>query len=142
MKELIPAKLEAYQALICSSSTPVTMPRMVVVNDCRVTFRENVICIRDENREEPEMTYENDFEIEYCDSDGYGLMSPGYSRIVNSDLYGDCFKEQTISGINTRYAWTKGMLFTFDFVEFARTINNGNYQIRDAWGKTEGYTGL
>lgn len=134
-KELIPAKLEAYRALICSSSTPVTMPRMVLVNDCRVTFKENVICIRDENGEEPEMIYENDFEVEYCDSDGYGLMSPGYSRIVNKDLYGDRFEGQTISGINTRYAWTKGMLFTFDFVEFARTVNNGNYQIKDAWGQ-------
>ncbi len=134
-KKVIPAKLEAYQALICSSSTPVTMPRMVIVHDCEVKFKEDVICIRDENGEEPELTYENDYEIKYCDSDGYGLMSPAYSLTVTRDLFGDQYEGETISGINTRYAWTKGMLFTFDFIEFAKRINHGNYRIKDVWGK-------
>lgn len=133
-KPIIPAKLEAYQALICSGSIPVTMPRMLVVNDCNVTFKENVIKISDECDGEPQLTYEEDYEIEYCDSDGYGFMSPNYSRTINKDLYGEEFEEQTISGINTRYAWTKGMLFTFDFVEFAKRVNHGNYMILDAWG--------
>lgn len=133
-KPIIPAKLEAYQALICSGSIPVTMPRILVVNDCNVFFKENVIKISDECDGEPQLTYENDYEVEYCDSDGYGFMSPDYSRIINKDLYGDEFEGQTISGINTRYAWTKGMLFTFDFVEFAKRINNENYMVLDAWG--------
>lgn len=134
-KPIIPAKLEAYQALICSGSIPVTMPKILIVNDCNVTFRENVIKINDECEGEPELTYEKDYEIEYCDSDGYGFMSPGYSRIINKDLYGKEFAGQTISGVNTRYAWTKGMLFTFDFVEFAKKVNHGNYKIKDAWGE-------
>ncbi len=133
-KPIIPAKLEAYQALICSASIPVTMPRILIVGDCNVTFKENVIKISDECDGEPLLTYENDYEIKYCDSDGYGFMSPDYSRTINKDLYGDEFEGQTISGVNTRYAWTKGMLFTFDFVEFARIINNDNYMIKDAWG--------
>lgn len=133
-KPIIPAKLEAYQALICSGSIPVTMPRILVVNDCNVFFKENVIKISDECDGEPQLTYENDYEVEYCDSDGYGFMSPDYSRIINKDLYGDEFEGQTISGINTRYAWTKGMLFTFEFVEFAKRINNENYMVLDAWG--------
>ena len=37
-KPVIPAKLEAYQALICSASIPVTMPRILIVNDCWVRF--------------------------------------------------------------------------------------------------------
>lgn len=134
-KPMIPAKLEAYQALICSGSTPVTMPRIVIVNDCNVSFKENVIKISDECEGEPVITYEEDYEIEYCDSDGYGLMSPNYSRIINKDLYGEEFEGQTISGVNTRYAWTKGMLFTFDFVEFAKKVNNETYMIKDAWGE-------
>ena len=133
-KSIIPAKLEAYQALICSGSIPVTMPRILVVNDCNVTFKENVIKISDECDGEPQLTYEEDYEIEYCDSDGYGFMSPDYSRIINKDLYGSEFEGQTISGINTRYAWTKGMLFTFDFVEFAKRVNHENYMVLDAWG--------
>lgn len=133
-KPIIPAKLEAYQALICSGSIPVTQPRILVVNDCNVTFKEDVIRISDECDGEPQLTYETDYEIDYCENDGYGLMSPDYSRIINRDLYGDEFEGQTISGINTRYAWTKGMLFTFDFVEFAKRVNHENYMIMDAWG--------
>lgn len=133
-KPIIPAKLEAYQALICSGSIPVTMPRILVVNDCNVSFREDVIKISDENDGEPLLTYEKDYEISYCDSDGYGLMSPDYSRSINKILYGGEYEGQTISGVNTRYAWTKGMLFTFDFVEFARQINHEAYTVFDAWG--------
>ena len=133
-KPIIPAKLEAYQALICSGSIPVTQPRILVVNDCNVTFKEDVIKISDECDGEPQLTYEKDYEIDYCENDGYGLMSPDYSRTINRDLYGEEFKGQTISGINTRYAWTKGMLFTFDFVEFAKRVNHENYMVMDAWG--------
>lgn len=133
-KAIIPAKLEAYQALICSGSTPVTMPKILIVNDCNVIFRENILKISDECEGEPQITYEKDYEIKYCDSDGYGFMSPEYSCIINKDLYGDEFEGQTLSGVNTRYAWTKGMLFTFDFVEFAKKINHENYMLKDAWG--------
>lgn len=133
-KPIIPAKLEAYQALICSASIPVTMPRILVVPDCHVSFREDVIKISDASQGEPTLTYENNCEINYCDSDGYGLMSPDYSRRIHSDLYGETYADQTICGINTRFAWTKGMLFTFDFVEFARKINGENYVVQDIWG--------
>lgn len=133
-KPIIPAKLEAYQALICSGSIPVTQPRILIVNDCNVTFKEDVIKISDECDGEPQLTYEKDYDIEYCENDGYGLMSPGYSRTINRDLYGEEFEGQTISGVNTRYAWTKGMLFTFDFVEFAKRVNHENYMVMDAWG--------
>lgn len=133
-KPIIPAKLEAYQALICSASIPVTMPRILIVDDCNVTFKENVIKINDECEGEPQLIYEENYEIEYCDSDGYGFMSPDYSRIINKDLNGNKYEGETISGVNSRFAWTKGMLFTFDFVEFAKRINHGNYMVKDAWG--------
>ncbi len=133
-KPIIPAKLEAYQALICSGSIPVTMPKILIVTDCKVTFYEDVIKISDECDGEPLLTYEKDFEITYCDSDGYGLMSPDYSRIINRDLYGAELEGKTISGVNIRYAWTKGMLFTFDFVEFAKRIHHEDYMVPDAWG--------
>lgn len=133
-KPIVPAKLEAYQALICSSSTPVTTPRILIVEDCNVIFKEDVLKISDDNEGEPQITLSKDCEIEYCDSDGYGLMSPEYSRIVNADLHGEEFLTQTITGINVRYAWTKGMLFTFDFVMFGRQMNDNFYLVLDAWG--------
>ena len=107
-KELVPAKLEAYQALICSGSTPLPPPNgIIVVKDCITHFKENIILINDAVDGEPKLTYENDYEIEHNDSDGYGLMLPSYSRRVNEYLTGD--SEHTIAGMNTRYAWTKGM---------------------------------
>ena len=35
--------------------------------------------------------------------------------------------------MNTRYAWTKGMVFTFDFVDFAEKVAK-NYTVVDVWG--------
>lgn len=129
---LVPAKLEAYQALICSGSTPIPEPNgIIVVKDCITHFKDNVIMINDEADGEPVMTKIEDYEIEHNDSDGYGLMLPSYSRRVNGYLNGD--SEHTISGMNTRYAWTKGMVYTFDFIEFAEKVA-GTYEITDVWG--------
>lgn len=130
-KELVPAKLEAYQALICSGSTPLPPPKgIIVVNDCITTFKEDVILINDSVDGEPLLTSEKDYEIEHNDSDGFGLMLPGYSKRVNEFLTGS---DNVISGMNTRYAWNKGMLYTFDFVEFAEKIAK-TYEVTDVWG--------
>ena len=129
---LVPAKLEAYQALICSGSTPLPQPKgFIVVNDCITHFKDDVILINDETDGEPDLTYVKDYEVEHNDSDGYGLMLPSYSRRVNEYLTGD--GERTISGMNTRYAWEKGMVYTFDFIEFAEKVA-GTYEVTDAWG--------
>ncbi len=131
-KELVPAKLEAYQALVCSGSTPIPEPNgIIVVNDCITHFKDNVITIADENDGEPELKHVDGYEVEHNNSDGCGLMLPAYSRRVNEFLTGD--GETVISGFNTRYAWTKGMIFTFDFVDFAEKVA-GTYEIIDAWG--------
>ena len=129
---LVPAKLEAYQALVCSGSTPIPEPNgIIVVKDCITRFNDNIILINDESDGEPIMTQINDYTVEHNDSDGYGLMLPSYSRRVNEYLSGN--GDKTISGMNTRYAWTKGMLYTFDFIEFAEKVA-GTYDIVDIWG--------
>lgn len=130
-KLLVPAKLEAYQALVCSGSTPIPQPNgIIVVKDCITHFQEDVILITDEDEGEPKLTYQKEYDIEHNDSDGYGLMLPQYSTRVNEFLTGN---STPLSGMNTRYAWTKGMVYTFDFVEFAEKIA-GTYEIEDVWG--------
>ena len=130
-KLLVPAKLEAYQALVCSGSTPIPQPNgIIVVKDCITHFQEDVILITDEDEGEPKLTYQKGYDIEHNDSDGYGLMLPQYSTRVNEFLTGN---STPLSGMNTRYAWTKGMVYTFDFVEFAEKIA-GTYEIEDVWG--------
>ena len=129
--EFVPDKLEAYQGLICSGSTPLPRPKgFIVVDDCITHFKDNVILITDENAGEPELKYVDDYEVEHNDSDGFGLMSPEYSRKVNQYFTGN---DTELSGMNTRYAWSKGMLYTMDFVEFAEKVA-GTYLIKDAWG--------
>lgn len=131
-KQLVPAKFEAYRALTCSGSTPIPQPNgVIVVHDCMTKFKDDVILINTDTEGEPELTEVNGYEIEHDASDGNGMISPSYSRRVNEFLNGD--GEHTLSGFNCRNAWTKGMLYTFDFVEFAEKIA-GTYYIKDVWG--------
>lgn len=130
-KKLIPAKLEAYNALICSASTPLPFPDgVIVVKDCITHFKDHVIMIDDSAAGEPKISEIHDKEIEHNASDGYGFMLPSYSRKVNLYLNG---KDETFTGMNTRYAWNKGMVITFDYIRFAEQVA-GTYYIKDIWG--------
>lgn len=131
-KELVAAKLEAYRALTCSGSVPIPAPQgVIVVKDCLTNFKEDVTVIRDsEDSPEPILTDVNDYEIEHNNSDGFGLMLPSYAARVNEILSHD---SNPLSGMVIRYAFTKGALVSFDFVEFAEKIAN-NYIVTDVWG--------
>lgn len=131
---LLAAKLEAYQALACSGSIPVSWPNgIIVVPDCITTFEADVISVDDNDTsvEEPKMQFVHNKLIENDASDGFGLMLPNLSARWNEELQGT--PGETLSGVNTRCAWTKGMLFTFDFIDFAQNVAH-NYIIKDAWG--------
>lgn len=128
--ELVPAKLEAYRALTCSGSIPVSLPRgILVVNDCETEFREDVIYINDEALGEPVMELKKDELIKLTESDGYGLMLPSLARRWSEELKLDYL----VSGVNTRFSWEKGMLFTFDFRDFAENVAHKTI-VKDAWG--------
>lgn len=128
---LVTAKLEAYKALTCSASTPVSMPNgILVVNDCETKFNADVTYLTDENDGEPIMEEHKDEPIVLDASDGFGMMSPELAERWSKELGLD----YVISGGNCRNSFTKGMMFTFDFKEFATEIAGGNYVIKDAWG--------
>lgn len=125
---LVPAKFEAYKALACSSSIPVSMPHgILVVDDLLVHFREKVISLDDSDSDEPEMKIEEQ-EIELNASDGYGLMCPALAERWSNELG----EKYIVSGVCGRNAFFKGMIFTFDFHEFCREYN-GNTVIKDIW---------
>lgn len=130
--EFIPAKLEAYQSLVCSGSTPIPQPDgVIVVDDCITHFKEDVVVIHNENDGEPITEYKDQYEIERNNSDGFGLMLPRYAQKVNQYL---CEDSSPITGMNTRYSFEKGMLYTFSFDDFATEIKGG-YKLRDVWGE-------
>lgn len=127
-QKLVPAKLEAYQGLICSASVPVPMPKgIIVVKDCITRFKDDVILLDDSVDDEPKLEFIKDYAIEHNGSDGFGLISPSYASRVGKALQ---FDERPVPGFTCRYAWTKGMLYTFDFVEFAEKVA-GTYFVED-----------
>lgn len=129
-KPLVPAKFESYKALSCSGSMPVSLPHGIcVVPDCVTHFKSNVIYINDETSDEPIMEYRENEPVELIDSDGYGLMLPSLAERWSQELGLD----YVMSGANTRFSWEKGMVFCFDFLEFADKVA-GTRLIKDAWG--------
>lgn len=129
-KEMVPAKFESYKALSCSGSFPVSLPRGIcVVPDCVTHFKSNIIYLNDENDGEPVMEYRENEEVELIDSDGYGLMLPSLAKRWSDELGLDYI----MAGANTRFSWEKGMVFCFDFLDFADKVA-GTRIIKDAWG--------
>lgn len=131
-QKFVPAKLEAYQALICSGSIPVSMPKgIIVVPDCITHFTEDIIRVDDSQSDEPIVEFLKDQEIELTESDGYGIMLPSLSYRWAKELDEE---EDFLSGCNLRgLPWTKGMVFTMDYLAFGESIAK-NFYIKDAWG--------
>lgn len=129
-KELVTAKLEAYKALTCSASNPVSFPNgIAVVDDAETEFLSDIIYLTDEVEGEPLMEFKRNEIVKLDASDGFGLMLPQLSERWSEELGLD----YTMCGCNTRFAFEKGMAFTFDFREFAEQVAK-KYVIKDAWG--------
>lgn len=131
--EIVPAKLEAYKALTCSASQPICDPNgIVVVPDCLTHVKEDIIKIDDSGDDpEPKMELLKDQELENNASDGFALCTIGYMERISESLGLD----YVTSGVCLRNAWLKGMLYAFPINEFIEQYNNGNYIIKDIWGK-------
>lgn len=129
-KELVPAKLEAYNALTCSASVPVSLPHgILVVPDCETQFYADTIYLNDEMSDEPIMEDRPHTLVDLDESDGYGIMLPSLAERWSRELGLDYL----VSGLNTRFSWEKGMVFTFDFLDFAENVAH-NFLVKDAWG--------
>lgn len=129
-KPLVTAKLEAYKALTCSASNPVSLPRgILIVNDAFTNFVSDTIFMTDENVNEPIMELRKDQPIEMDATDGCGIMLPSLADRWSKELG----LNYTVSGVNTRFSFEKGMVFTFDFIDFAERVAN-QYIVKDAWG--------
>ena len=129
-KALVTAKLEAYKALTCSASVPVSMPNgILVVDDAETDFVDDIVYLTDEFEGEPVMEERKGVPVHIDASDGCGMMLPCLAERWSEELGLD----YVISGCNTRFPFEKGMVFTFDFIDFAEKVAGG-YYVRDAWG--------
>ena len=132
--EIVPAKLEAYKALTCSSSVPVSTPKgILVVDDCEVHFKEDVILLDDSVEEDsPKMTIEKNYDVSVIDNDGYGLILPSAMNRWAEELGEDYLP----SGMCIRNSWVKGMVFPVDFRDFSEKIVKGDGRVTDIWNNT------
>ena len=129
-KEMVPAKLEAYKALTCSASIPVSLPRgILVVDDCETEFLSDIIYLTDEGEGEPVMEPRSQVKVQLDESDGYGIMLPSLAQRWSDELGLDYLA----SGVNTRFSFEKGMVFTFDFLDYAENVAQ-KFTVTDAWG--------
>lgn len=129
-KAFIPAKLEAYRALTCSASTPLSSPSgVLVVNDVESTFDDVVINLSNSGGGEPTVSEPHTEQISIVASDGCGMMLPRLAERWSADLN----LSYTMSGCCIRMAWTKGMVYAFPFDEFAEEVA-GRYIVKDVWG--------
>lgn len=128
-KQFAPAKLEAYIALVCSSSTPVSYPHgIVVVHDCITSFKSDVIELNDTGLNQPSMKYIKDKVIELNDSDGYGLAMPQLMERWGQEVGEDYLLPACV----IRNSFCKGAIFPIDFHKFAQENNIST--ITDVWG--------
>lgn len=128
--ELVPAKYESYLGLSCSNSIPVTNTNnILVVSDSVTKFKSDITLIDDTKSNYPTVEDIKDYEIEFESSDGQGLISPRFMEIWSNDLRLDYLP----SGVCIRNSFVKGMLFTFDFKDFADKKAN-TYIVKDVWG--------
>ena len=129
-KKLVPAKFEAYKALTCSASIPVSMPNgILIVKDVETTFKADAVYLDDENNDEPSEELRMNIDVTMDASDGYGLILPSLAERWSNDLQLD----YVMSGCNTRFAWEKGMTFVFDFIDFADNVAHKSI-VKDVWG--------
>jgi len=140
---IIPAKMEAYRSLTATASTPLTIiPRLLVVKDVSRVVTDKVINVSDNGEGGFKVEHNVDYETlkEFCD--GCGMVSPEFAAKIAIDLdqyYYDANGEKVVdyipSAFNTRYAYNKGIIATFPFVEFAEEVAK-SYDVVDAWGHT------
>ena len=102
---------------------------ILVVSDCETEFYSDIKYLNDEKDGEPVMEDRKQEPICINASDGCGLMLPSLAARWSNELGLDYI----VSGVNTRFSWEKGMVFTFDFLDFAENVAH-NYIVKDAWG--------
>ncbi len=122
-KKFSPSKFNAYFGLYGSSTKLVTEPKFIVVKDYEneTTFMANFV-------HEKDWDIDDEIEIRKIKqkmnrTDGMGLISPRLAKQWAKDLDLDYIPSQFC----VRQSFIKGMVCVFDFHEFCKEKNNGNY---------------
>lgn len=137
-KTIVPAKYEAYRALVASQSHPVSMPKgIIVVKDVETAFKDEVVYVDGSQGGRPICEIRKDFDVKLNASDGYGLCTVDLMKRWSKEIKEteDELDAYFCGGVCIRNAFVKGMVFPFDLVKFAEEVAH-TYEIVDLWGNT------
>lgn len=130
-----PSKYNAYLGTASSATKIVSTPRFCVIPDC--TRSQDVDCwwvteVEDKNKDDiiDKRTISTEFNL----FDGNGLISPEMAQQWANDLGLDYLPAQWC----IRASWVKGMVNVFDFHQFCKEYNNGNYIINTVYKDSDG----
>ena len=126
--KLVPAKLNAYRSLAMSTSKVVSdCDRVIVVKDCNKTLHNMEYLFVNTSQMEVEHRVED---VVRNINDGYGFVSPRMAEQWSKDLG----HENIDSAFQVRTLYCKGILATFDYIQFAEDHNT--FKVVDYWGTT------
>jgi len=135
---LAATKYNAYFGLYSSASRPVTKPRYCIVPDYNSHQDVTLDYAIETDWEQDDILEERIIDTEFNRFDGCGIVSPSMAEQWGKDLGEDYTPCQFV----LRYAFTKGLVSIFDFVEWCRDELEGikpeeeKYLITDIYGKT------
>lgn len=133
-RKIIPlnkSKENAYFGLASSATRVVSEPRVCVIDDCEVTrpIYVNWVTMVDEPFEDDKIEQKwVDFTFNLFD--GMGIIHPEYAKVWAEELGLDYVPSEFC----IRHSFIKGMVCQFDFIDFCRLKNNGNYMIKTLYG--------
>ena len=128
---LAPSKYNAYFGLYSSATKEVTKPRFCIIPDYTEIQKVDVDFVVETGVDEDDIIEPRTINVEFNRFDGSGLISPQMAEQWGKDLGED----YTPCQFCIRCAFTKGMVNEFDFIEWCKEENGGNYIIKDIYGK-------
>ena len=129
-KPLVPAKFESYKSLASSASAPVRLLNnnsVACISDYKHNIYKDVTLIH--NNRELTIEEKENYELEVNANDGYGFISYRLAEHWSKELDLDYVP----GGFCVRFAFTKGMLYVFDYHKFAKDEAKSSTYV-DVWG--------
>lgn len=124
-----PSKWNAYYGMVATDSVAVTLPNIVVIDNFKKMIREQCDIVQEYGPQKYRVRNDELTDIEMTPFDGEGLVTPDMARKwaeeIGCNYLPSGFQFRAIPGV-------KGMLFTFDFKQFAEEYDVST--IRDIWG--------
>lgn len=134
-----PSKYNAYFGLYSSATKRVTAPRFCIIPDFLETKKVKVDYVIETDEKSDDIIEPREIDVEFNRFDGGGLITPQMAEQWSKDIgvyTPDNIHDPGYISCQFCFRWSfaKGMLNTFDIVQWCIEKNNGNFIIEDIYG--------